>query len=211
MRDRLVPCQMKLGPLTYSCIRSIDLFVGSRSPLVSSQIFREDQHDKAVGTLYHIHSSRIAHHIDNYTSYSSYQLSSQCSIDEISKSEGIDLSDVVPACLKTLQHNVLSLKYGTDRTVLATLCRKHSIFYACPQESRNPKTGVRAALGHFMCSSAATNGCYGCEIWFSDTIAIGSYYKKKFVASRDSISILHASPQIAFCRSHHWPICLCVR
>ncbi len=56
MRDRLVPCELRIRPLTYSTIRSIDLFVGSRSPIVSSQIFREEQVEVSYGveTLYDI-------------------------------------------------------------------------------------------------------------------------------------------------------------
>ena len=49
-----------------------------------------------------------------------------------------------------------------------------------------------------MCSSAAMNGCYGCEIWLSGSIAIGSFHEKKFIACRDSTSVLHASPRLLF-------------
>ncbi len=45
MRDRLVPCELRIGPLSYKMINAIDVFVGSRSPLVAFQIFKEDHPD----------------------------------------------------------------------------------------------------------------------------------------------------------------------
>ena len=105
-------------------------------------------------------------------------------------------SDVVSCRCKCVQHNVCSLKDNNDRILLIASYEINKVFCITLQETRTHSSGVFQADGFVFCKSASDNGCYGCEIWFSDHIPVGTFHDKKYCIKANDVSIITAEPRV---------------
>ena len=171
------PCVIPFGPITSSDLDEIDLFCACRPASVQAQITSpvlDPSHKQHV-----LCSNVIANNIDSIPEHVGLEVEGFCSSQVLG-----------------VQYNVCTLASIDERKELLTLCKRRKAMFVGLQETRSRFSGIRLMNGYFVCSSTFEAGAYGCEIWISATMHIGTYHQSKYVVQHNDISIMHASPRL---------------